>query len=345
MNATAPKKSPKPVLACVRMIATSAGLTLEATDLEVSVRREVTACEVDESGAVIVSAEKLAGALGDALSPTVEIEQKGDGITLIAGRDTMRIEGYPCGEWPVCDEPDNVAFDINGGSLSKMLTCCLGATARESSRYAINGVYIEGNGRVSFVATDGRRLILFDTAVKGEGFACILPSKAASLVKSSVGMDDTVMVRANGERIAFDAPGLTIVSQLAEGNFPPFRDVIPKDKNRTAKVSVDQFAHALRVCERFTTEETRGVRLAFDANGLAVMTAKAAEVGEAQSTVDVESYTGEPITIGFAPDFMRHALTICEGDSATIEMSAPNKPAVIREGGAVAVVMPVNIEA
>ena len=57
-------RSPKPVLACVKLVAADNTLTVLATDLEVGARYHVTAVKVEEPGEALVPADRLSGIEG-----------------------------------------------------------------------------------------------------------------------------------------------------------------------------------------------------------------------------------------------------------------------------------------
>ena len=93
-----------------------------------------------------------------------------------------------------------------------------------------------------------------------------------------------------------------------------------------------------------TNEESKGVRFSFTADGL-TLTSRAPEMGEAEIKVELPKYDGEPIDIGFNPQFFLDALKVAQVDEITVEFKASNKPGVIRTGPEfLCVIMPVNLQ-
>jgi DNA polymerase-3 subunit beta len=83
--------------------------------------------------------------------------------------------------------------------------------------------------------------------------------------------------------------------------------------------------------------------MAFGGNQL-VLSSRAPELGEAEIKVDVEKYEGEPIEIGFNPQFITDVLKVIDSQQVIIELKAPNKPGVIKAGSDfLYVVMPVSL--
>ena len=109
-----------------------------------------------------------------------------------------------------------------------------------------------------------------------------------------------------------------------------------------ATISTGQFEHRVRQAALLTNEESRGVRLAF-APEAATLTSRAPEAGEAEVTCPIK-YDGEQIEIAFNPSFLLEALRVVAGDEVVLELSAANKPAVLKAGSDfLYVLMPVDL--
>lgn len=370
-----PARSPKPELTCMKLAARKGGgkgggaamLTLSATDAEVSLRLSRTQVDVQEAGEMLVPADRLRGIVdAEENDPTLTIESEGD-VCLIKGRDAkFKIYGYPAGSLPPIPEfPEHTAgadvFSINGGVLQRLITRTIFSVARDNSRYAINGVLVKRTGKkIEMVATDGRRLALARGMVESAPASdkptlCIIPSKALNLAARLIDDEEStvrVAVSANQAIFAFDAEGgaagagTVLASNLVEGTFPPYEDVIPKDQDKRAKFDVGMLSSAVRRAAILTNEESHGVRLNFTGGGKPVkMTSRTPEMGESEIDVDVESYEGGEIEIGFNPIFLSDALKVVPEQHVLLELKSGNRPGVIRSGNDfLYVVMPVSLQ-
>ncbi len=364
-------RTPRPQLMCVRLSAVrdddderSGSLTFAATDAEIAVRLSTTAVEVHEPGEVLIPADKLRQIVGaEDRDPTLTLESEGD-VTHIRGADAhFKVYGYPAADFPpipaFSEESAADAFTIDAATMRHLITRTTFSTARENSRYAINGVLLRREGKkLEMVATDGRRLALARATVdEGDGdssTACIIPTKALNLVAKLLGSDPgavRVAVTDNRALFAFedeDAPGggTLVASNLVEGTFPPYEDVIPKDQDKRATFEVDALSSAVRRAALLTNEESRGVRLAFDkASKQLMLSSRAPEMGEAEISVEMAGYEGDNIEIGFNPAFITEALKVVPEPQVIFEMKGPGKPGMIKSGSDfVYVVMPVNLQ-
>ena len=347
-------RTPKPVLTCVKLTAGDDGLVLEATDTEVSVRLSTPRVEIAEPGQALIPADKLQQIVRESADSTLTLSTEQD-VAHIVGQDSkFKIFGHPPTDFPAttgfAGTPD---FTINAGDLHRLIALTLFATARENSRYAINGVLVERTGnKLAVVATDGHRLALAKGSCKGasggdkdETRAAIVPTKALNLLlRLFDNAEQTVEVKIEDNQILFKTDTAVLVSNLVEGNFPPYADVIPKDGDKKATLATDLFISAVRRAALLTNEESKGVRMSFADDGLTI-TSRAPEMGEAEIHLDVPEYAGDPVEIGFNPAYLLDALKVIDDSQLQLELSSSNKPGVLRTGpNFLYVVMPVNLQ-
>ena len=343
-------RTPKEVLRCVKLVADDSGLTVAGTDLEVALRVSTPKVEVNQPGEALLPADKLSQIVRESVDTTLDIQVDGD-ITHIRGEDShFQVFGQPPGDFPPLPEfsgdPD---FEISGKHFHELITQTVFATARENSRYAINGVLVEReSNKLVMVATDGRRLALAKgtcDSAKKDNRAVIVPTKALQILQKLV--DDgeqKVRARMVDNQILFATDEAMLASNLVEGSFPPYKDVIPSDCDRSATLDTVVLASAVRRAQLLTNEESKGVRFAFQSDGLQ-LTSRAPEMGEAEISVEVPQYKGDAVEIGFNPQFVLDALKIVQDDQVTMEFKAPNKPGLLRAGGEfLYVIMPVNLQ-
>ena len=353
-------RTPTPILKCLRLTAAdppAGGLILTATDLEVGLRLGVPQVEIIEGGDAAIPADKLAQIARACEDPTLTIETDGHTVHIRGDGSHFKVFGYDPKECPpVRDFTDaTVDCEAEAGVLHSLISRTLFAAAVEHSRYAINGVLFERLGRrLRLVATDGRRLAMARGDCKaGEGDrSCIVPSKALKLVTKLLD-DPEVPVRLALEEhqilIAVGDPeapaDLAVVSSnLVEGAFPPFEDVVPKEQDKRVSFDAATLGSAIRRAALLTNEESKGVRMSF-ADDKLTLTSRAPEMGEATVELKLEDYKGDPVDIGFNPSFIIDALNVINTDKVIVELKAPNKPGVLKTGNDFTyVLMPVNLQ-
>lgn len=344
-------RTPKPVLQCVKITAADDRLTIAATDLEVAIRHTDAQVQIEQPGETLLPADKFTAIVRESVDDNLSIELVGDQAS-IKGQDShFKIYTQPANEFPpVPDFEGEADFSVPGGQLKQLIGQTLFAAAKESTRYAFNGVLVTAKGKkITLVATDGRRLAMAVGDIAGgkmgkEGLKAIIPAKALQLVEKLIDKpDDPVAVQIRENQVIFHTDDATLTSNLVEGQFPPYEDVIPKDTDRKMTAATADLMSAVRRAALLTTEESQGVRLHFSKKGL-VLTSRSPDSGEA--TVNFAcKFEGPDIEIGFNPQFMTEALKVMDSDEVTIELTAPNRPGLLKGGPNFQyVIMPVNLQ-
>lgn len=342
-------RTPKPVLLCVKLTAEKDKLTIAATDLEVAIRYTDVQVQVDEEGEILLAADKFRDIVRESIDDTLSIEAGKEDMAVIKGQDSVfKILAQDAAAFPpVPDFEGETDFEQPAGQLKRMITQTLFATAKESTRYAFNGTLVVAKDKqITLVSTDGRRLALAKgelSSGKGENQA-IVPAKAMQLVEKLLGdAQETVGFQLRENQIIFRTSSATLTSNLVEGQFPPYGDVIPKDTDKRMTAATADFLSAVRRSALLSTEETKGVRMHFTKKGL-VLSSSSPEAGEATVNFPCK-FDGADIEIGFNPAFVVEALRVVDSDEVTLELTAPNRPGLLKSGpNFLYVIMPVNLQ-
>lgn len=368
-------RTPRPQLTCVKMVATKTDgvgeLIMSATDAEITLTLRLGRVEVSKEGEALVPADKLRQIVSaEDNEPTLTIETDDETCTIRGADAEFKLNTFSVSDFPKIPSFAEISagsagapaakcvFQTDTAAFESLIGRTLFAAARENSRYAINGVLMNRDGKkLEMVATDGRRLALATTTLNGkpagEDAHCIVPAKALSMVLKLMGdAEEPVHVAVTDNQAVFamgDDPAdsrAVLATNLVEGAFPPYEDVIPKDQDIRVGFDRDVLASAVRRAALLTNEESRGVRLAFNgAEKTLRLSSRSPEMGEAKVDVGLMSYDGSDIEIGFNPQFLTDALKIIPDAEVFIELKASNKPGLFRSGtDFVYVVMPVNLQ-
>ena len=342
-------RTPKEILRCVKIEAAPDELLLSATDLELGLRCAVRQVEVEETGQTVVVADTLARIVRECTDELLEIETAESLLHVNGEGSHFQIVTQDAAEFPaVAVIKEDVDLTVECGTLRRLTEWTAFASARETTRYAINGVLWEvADGKLVLVATDGRRLSLargqFTAKREKLSLYAIVPVRTLNLLGRVPLADDTpVSVRLTSNQLVMQAGSVTISSSLVEGHFPKYDDVIPRDNDKRVELNTTQFQGALKRASLLTNEESKGVRLVFSREGL-TLSSRAPEQGEATINLPLE-YSGETVEIGFNPVFLLDVLRVVESEEVSFSFKEAARPGVFMVGqDFVYVVMPVNL--
>jgi len=345
-------RTPKPVLLCIKLTAADDKLTLAATDLEVAIRYANNQVQIEQPGEILLPADKLRDIVRESVDDTLAIEAEGETAS-IKGQDShFKIFTQSAADFPLVPDFEGQAdFSVPGGQLKRLINHTLFAAARESTRYAFNGVLlnIKGN-KLDMVSTDGRRLAKAggdaskSNKADKQSASAIIPAKAMQLVDKLIDdPEEPVAFQVRENQVIVHTANATLTTNLVEGQFPPYEDVIPKDTDKKMVANTADFLSAVRRASLLTTEESKGVRMQFSKRGL-VLSSRSPEAGEATVNFPCK-YEGADVEIGFNPTFLVEALKVVDTDEVAFELTASNRPGLLRGGpDFLYVIMPVNLQ-
>ncbi len=344
-----PSRTPKPILQCIRLTAEKNRVRLCATDLEVGITYHLDQVEIAEEGDVVIPADKLGSIVRESIDETISLEESEATVQLRGSDSHFTIYGHDPDQYPAVPGFEGKAdLEVTLEQIQEGIEQSLFAAARESTRYALNGVLWEVNGKkLCLVATDGRRLARCVVSLQKAGHApegrIIVPAKTMSLLDKLTGDSSaTVSVRLVDNQIALACEPVVISSNLVEGNFPKYEDIIPKDYDKKITLGTGAVLSAVRRAALLANEDSKGIKLALE-KGKMTFSSRAPETGDAQIQMPIE-YDGEPIEIGFNPQFLMDVMRVIKSETFDLHLGQPDRPGMIKSGNNfLYIVMPVNL--
>lgn len=350
------RRNTLPILANVLVEPTSGGIALTATDMEVGLRNSVPA-DVKKKGSVTLNARKLYEIVREVTAEDVVLRSVQAGwVELLAGRSRFRIVSLDPKDYPelplATPAPAGVTIRIVPGMLREMIDKTLFAVSSDETRLNLSGVYLVGGepGVLRMVATDGHRLAMVERQVAGAKLehSVILPRKG--LVEARRLLDETegdaelsLSVSAKDARIT--AGPVSFFMRLVDGEFPDYRQVIPKSTRVQVRVSRDELLAALRRTSLLASERSRGVKLSIEQGKLEI-SASNPDQGEASEELEA-AYTGDALSIGFNARYLMDVLGAhAQGDVIELGLSDEVGPGIIKgsqDDGYTYVVMPMRL--
>lgn len=352
-------RSTLPVLSNI-LIATDEGrLKLSATNLEVGINCWIGA-KVEEDGAVTVPARLLTDFVNSLPPERIDsqLAARTQTLNLRCARYEANIKGIDAQEFPlIAALQEDGAVSLDPETLRDMINQVTFAAALDESRPVLTGVLAEVNGStLTMAAADGFRLSVRHTTLARpapEPTSVIIPARAlGEVARVSADEENAVemMIAPNRSQVFFHLTNVDLVSQLVEGAFPNYRQIIPKKWATQTVVSAAELLKAVKIAFFFARDAANIVRLRVrpgeegSAGHLTVM-ASSAELGDNVSEIDA-AVTGEPIEISFNAKYLIDVLSVIRTPQVVIETSGPSSPGVIKPAGDeefLHVVMPMHV--
>lgn len=351
VSSIVPARTPKPILRCIKLAATKTEITLSATDLEVGINSTVSEVSVHQAGQTVIPADKLSAIVRESTDDILVLEAE-EGKCVITGTDShFTVLGQDADQYPPVPVFDGKAdLEISLINIQPAIEQTLFATAKESTRYALNGVLWEIKGKkLTLVSTDGRRLAKVKTNLnssaseKISSAKLIVPAKTMALIdRIGAGDVDVVSVKLVDNQILIQCANVVISSNLVDGNFPKYEDIIPKDYDKKITLNTEATLSAVRRAALLTSEESRGVRISIEA-GKITFAGRSPEAGDAVVEMAID-YAGKGIEIGFNPQLIIEVLRVIDQQQFEMELGEQDRPGLIKSGSKfLYVLMPINL--
>jgi DNA polymerase-3 subunit beta len=353
-------RSTLPVLGNVLLATDGGRLRLSATDLEVGINCWIGA-KVEEEGATTVPARTLID-LVNALPPgkvDLELVVSTQTLNLRAARSEANIKGIDAQEFPIVTVPDEDArgIPIEPDVLRQAVEEVAFAAATDESRPILTGVLAQfENKQLTLAAADGFRLSVRTVELPNaisDPFSIIIPAQALTELRRVSGhQDDPIAIHVTAERnqVIFELTDVVLVSQLIDGNFPDYHQIIPRDRNTHTVVDTAPFLKACKMAQIFARDAANITRVQVEPGselepGRLRVSATSAETGEDVSEIDA-SIEGESVEIAFNVKYLIDVLSVTNAPQVTLDTTTSSSPGVIRpigEDGFTHVIMPMHL--
>jgi DNA polymerase-3 subunit beta len=319
------KRATLPILANLLIEAGPQGLSVGASDLEVTIRGTARATVV-KPGSVTLPAGKLyeiARSLPDSDVQFKLLDRHMVAIT--CERTRYKVAGQPRDEFPKFPDLDvTKGIAVPAGTLREMIERVAFAITTEDPRYSLHGalLVIEG-GSLTLVATDGYRLS-FATRKLGKGTSdlrVIVPRKALTEVGKLCGEvagDTSVSFGRSGNHVYFSVGEHMLTTTVPEGSFPKYDEVMPKRCETEVVLAKDDLTDAVKRVSLLASDRFgRAVRFQLSQGRLEL--SSETEMGDANEVLNVE-YKGDEKTIGFNAKYILDFLSVVGTGSIRLEL-------------------------
>lgn len=315
-----------PSLNCVKLTSSTApraALTVEATDLEIGIRYYVPLIELDQEGAVVLPAAKLAALMRQVRDPDVEISADNLVATIRTSDGRFRMVGLDPADFPGVPQFDPTSgIPVPAKDLAAMVRRTAFAVSTDTVRFALTGQLLDiRNSQLCMVASDGKRLSLVRKALPKavKDVRIIVPPKTMNLLTRLLLPDEeTVLLDVTENTVRMSTRRAQISSRVIDGTFPDYEAVIPRDNPYCVTVDRELLDSALRRAGLMSSDEVRATKFSLGSD-LLTLYSRSQEVGEAKIDLKVE-YQGEPREIVFNPDFLLDYLGVVDQERITLRL-------------------------
>jgi DNA polymerase-3 subunit beta len=353
-------RSTLPVLANI-LIATDEGrLRLSATNLEMGITCWIGA-KIEVEGSTTVPARTLSDLINTLPDPQVNLKLDTNSQTLHiqSGSSNNDVKCIDAQEFPPLPVPEmDGAIQINVADFKEMIQQVAFAASTDEARPVLMGVLLKvEKDSLIMAAADGFRLSVRTATLSTpapQAMSAIIPARALSELAriASDGEQVISMVFPKGRgQVVFHIKDAELVSQLIDGTFPDYQQIIPRSYKSRTLVATASLLKACKQAEIFAREGSNVARFNIkSASGDLTpseleISAHSEETGSNETIVEA-TVDGVGLLVAFNVKFLREALEVIKTPNVALETSAANAPGVIRPVGEdkfLHVIMPMHL--
>jgi DNA polymerase-3 subunit beta len=339
-------RSTLPVLANI-LIATDEGrLRLSATNLELGVTCWIGA-RIDEEGSTTVPARTISDMVtalpNDQI--TLALNTRTQTLNVSCGTSKSDIKGIDAQEFPPMPVPEiSEGIQIKVTDFKEMIQQVAFCASTDEARPVLMGVLVTVTGdEMTMVATDGFRISVRTAKLESPVVApmkAIIPARALNELAriASDGEQTVTMILPPGRgQVIFHMKDVELVSQLIEGSFPDYKQIIPRSYKTRTVLSTAALLKACKQAEIIAREGSNVTRLNITPTGdikpgAVEISAQTEETGSSEATLDA-TIEGSSLLIAFNVRFLREVLEVIKTPNVALETNQGNTPGVVRPVG------------
>jgi DNA polymerase III subunit beta len=321
-------------LSGVHVLVQGSTIELRATDMEIGLRVPLEG-EVTREGAVVLPARLLVDVVralpGDEVS--LELRPSEQDVEIVASAATFDIRTLRLEDFPPFPEPESDGrVQLPGKAFVETVAKVARSASRDETRPVLTGILVSASGEdLRMVATDSYRLSVKETRLESAldgSFEANVPARALQeltrIVTQAAAEAVAVSVRTN--QVVFEVDGTVLSSRLIDGQFPNYRQLLPDAFEHELQLTAGEITDVVRRIS-LLAQKNAPLRLSF-AEGELTVSARTPDVGEARESLPVP-FQGEPLEIGFNPEFLRDGLEALEGGDLVLKLISPLRPGLI----------------
>lgn len=351
-------RSTMPILSNVLIEASEGHISLTTTNLDLGIRCRIKA-DVEVEGGITLPVRKLTTIVRELPQNEVFVDSNDKNQAQItSGGSIFKMMGIGVADFPPLPTFENRhVFELSQTEILRMLKSVSYGQSTDENRYILNGVYFNfSDDKLTLVATDGRRLALtsLDVEFSDENIgSLILPAKTVAELQRLLGKGDKLKIAFNERQVAFEiiineegdsglVDHLYLVSKIVEGNYPNYRQVIPKETEHRVKVERELMLECVNRAALVTSDKSNSVKLKVSKNLLEI-SGSSNEYGESHESMAI-AYDGPEVQVAFNPQFLMEPLKALSKDEVFFEFKDELSPGLFKTlDNFICVIMPLRL--
>lgn len=326
----ASSKTTLPVLSNILIKTENNRLLLAATNLEVAITEYIGA-KVTSEGSLTIPARLLSEFIANLPKGTVDLRVDGTKLHVSSEKYQSTINGMLADEFPSLPEITSAAeVKIPAQIVKTAIAQTVLTASHDDTRPVLTGVLCHTHdGALYFAATDGYRLAERKLQKLTDEVKALIPASTLSDVARVIPDDcDEVVMLFDDSQVRFRMDDIEVTSRLIDGNFPDYRQLIPKETEIHASLSRNDFVRITKVASLFARESGGSITVTTEVDKqLVSIHSVASQLGE--NTSEASAVVDSEGAVTLNSRYLIEALSCFDTESIQFGFSGKLAPCVL----------------
>lgn len=331
-----------PILSGIKFDLTKEGLTLTASDNDITIQTFIPAdnkdMEIEKEGSIIIQGKYVLDIVRKLPDEFINIEVIDElKILIYAENSEFNLNGINQKEYPnVALENSKNFVKINTKLFKTIINQTAFATSTDESRPILTGINIKITGDIlECSATDSYRLAkkqAKSNEIAGETYNIIVPGKnIVEFMKILNEGNEELEIHIFSNKVLFKQNNLLFQSRLVSGNYPNVNNLIPSDSFLKITANLSNLYDVIDRASILTSDKEKNIVTLETNKNLLIVRSSSAEIGRVEEKMNITKDNEEEIKISFSAKYMMDALRSFEGDTVELAFEGEVKPIIIKD--------------
>lgn len=331
-----------PILSGIKFDLTKEGLTLTASDNDITIQTFIPAdnkdMEIEKEGSIIIQGKYVLDIVRKLPDEFINIEVIDElKILIYAENSEFNLNGINQKEYPnVALENSKNFVKINTKLFKTIINQTAFATSTDESRPILTGINIKITGDIlECSATDSYRLAKKQAKlneIAGETYNIIVPGKnIVEFMKILNEGNEELEIHIFSNKVLFKQNNLLFQSRLVSGNYPNVNNLIPSDSFLKITANLSNLYDVIDRASILTSDKEKNIVTLETNKNLLIVRSSSAQIGRVEEKMNITKDNEEEIKISFSAKYMMDALRSFEGDTVELAFEGEVKPIIIKD--------------
>ena len=322
-------------------------ISLTGFDLNLGIQTSFEA-NVNKSGAITIPSKILSEIVNKLPSDNpvcIDVDENSDNIFIKSDRGSFNLKGIPSDDYP------NLPFVESGTSLNidpsaslKALKLTIFASSSDDTKQLLTGVNFTFKKKyLESASTDGHRLAVvlidntedivenYEISSEEEDLSVTIPTRSLREIEKLVSLktsENSIKLFYDKGQVVFISANQIITTRTLEGSYPNYSQLIPDSFSKIFTFNTKKLIESLERIAVLADQQSSVVKIKFDQNDIALISADAQDIGSANESLPVSPYV-DKFDIAFNVRYLLEGLKVISSQNVILKCNLSTTPAIL----------------